>query len=351
MSDITTSPCQAPVAAPDPAPKTAAGAATPASPASADVQRVKAVAAQFESILISQMLTQMRKSVFDDGDDKKSGTEPLADQMYSELGLALSRAGGFGLADSLTGSLLQRAGLSAAGTAGAEGALGSLGLLQNGTTGLPLTLPNGIQMPAALQGIPLPTGLSSGIPLGRSYGQPSQLSMMPSLSLPMPTATGVDPSALMSQAVATAVAAAGAAAPAPDASGSPAVSGPVSSPYGWRKDPIDGQTKFHSGTDLPMPIGSDVHAASDGRVTFVGERSGYGLTVEVTHANGLMTRYAHLSSSAVQPGDVVSAGQVIAASGNSGRSTGPHLHFEVMENGQSIDPQGAGAAKLAELRR
>jgi murein DD-endopeptidase MepM/ murein hydrolase activator NlpD len=129
------------------------------------------------------------------------------------------------------------------------------------------------------------------------------------------------------------------------------ISGPVSSPYGWRKDPIDGQAKFHSGTDVPMPVGSDVHAASDGRVTFVGERTGYGLTVEITHANGLVTRYAHLSASDVQPGDIVSAGQVIAASGNSGRSTGPHLHFEVMDNGQPIDPQGAGAVKLAELRR
>ena len=117
--------------------------------------------------------------------------------------------------------------------------------------------------------------------------------------------------------------------------------GRVSSSYGWRKDPIDGQTKFHKGVDLAMPVGHDVPAARKGEVAFAGEVNGYGLTVVVRHDDQTATRYAHLSQILVNPGDTVSAGQTIALSGSSGKSTGPHLHFEVIEAGQSVDPSGA----------
>lgn len=120
----------------------------------------------------------------------------------------------------------------------------------------------------------------------------------------------------------------------------------ISSAYGVRKDPINGDVKMHKGTDIPMPIGSDVRTAGSGKVVSVGEVSGYGLQVVVDHGDGVTTRYAHLSASAVKPGDTVSRGQVIAASGNSGRSTGPHLHFEVQAQGRTIDPQSAQASAL-----
>ncbi len=118
--------------------------------------------------------------------------------------------------------------------------------------------------------------------------------------------------------------------------------GRVTSAYGWRNDPFNGQVKFHSGTDVHMAYGQDVQSAAAGRVMFVGEQSGYGLTVMVDHGNGIQSRYGHLSSASVQPGDAVGSGQRIARSGNSGRSTGPHLHFEVLENGRAVDPETVG---------
>jgi murein DD-endopeptidase MepM/ murein hydrolase activator NlpD len=113
-----------------------------------------------------------------------------------------------------------------------------------------------------------------------------------------------------------------------------------------RKDPINGDMKMHKGTDIPMTYGADVRTAGAGRVVSVGEVQGYGLQVEIDHGDGVTTRYAHLSGASVRPGDTVARGQVIAAAGNSGRSTGSHLHFEVLAQGRAIDPQGGQAAAL-----
>jgi murein DD-endopeptidase MepM/ murein hydrolase activator NlpD len=87
-----------------------------------------------------------------------------------------------------------------------------------------------------------------------------------------------------------------------------------------------------------MPEGEPVTAAAAGQVAFAGEMNGYGLTVTIDHGNGLSTRYAHLSELDVQAGEAVGNGQVIAKSGSTGRSTGPHLHFEVLESGQAVEP-------------
>lgn len=113
----------------------------------------------------------------------------------------------------------------------------------------------------------------------------------------------------------------------------------VSSSFGWRADPLQGHRKFHNGTDLKLAYGEEVRAAAGGVVTFAGEQPGYGLVVKVDHGDGLETRYAHLSSAAVRQGMSIDAGTPIARSGNSGRSTGPHLHFEVRKDGQPIDPE------------
>ena len=82
-----------------------------------------------------------------------------------------------------------------------------------------------------------------------------------------------------------------------------------------------------------------IHAAAAGAVSYVGQRSGYGNVVEITHAGGMMTRYAHMSRFAARPGQQVAAGDRIGAIGSTGRSTGPHLHFEVRINGQAVDPR------------
>lgn len=112
----------------------------------------------------------------------------------------------------------------------------------------------------------------------------------------------------------------------------------VSSTYGNRRDPFSGGRAFHAGIDYPKPAGTLVLSAGYGKVTFAGERSGYGKLVEITHGNGLVTRYGHLSAYLVKKGQVVSTGMPIAKVGSTGRSTGPHLHFEVRRDDVAVDP-------------
>ncbi|MEE4452271.1 M23 family metallopeptidase [Novosphingobium resinovorum] len=120
---------------------------------------------------------------------------------------------------------------------------------------------------------------------------------------------------------------------------SPAHVAYVSSSYGYRSDPFTGGAAFHAGLDFPGPMGSPIYAAAKGRVTFVGQKSGYGNCIEVTHGNGLMTRYGHLSGFRTRVGQDVDAGALIGAMGSTGRSTGPHLHFEVRVNDRPVNPR------------
>lgn len=114
------------------------------------------------------------------------------------------------------------------------------------------------------------------------------------------------------------------------------VRGTISSDYGYRF--IFGETNFHRGIDIPAPLGTAINAAADGTVLFAGERGTYGNLVIVSHANGFVTYYAHCSKFLVQAGDQVTQGQPIAAVGSTGRSTGPHCHFEVRYQNTPIDP-------------
>jgi murein DD-endopeptidase MepM/ murein hydrolase activator NlpD len=112
----------------------------------------------------------------------------------------------------------------------------------------------------------------------------------------------------------------------------------MSSTFGNRTDPFTGRLAFHSGMDFGAPTGTTVLSAGAGEVSFVGQKSGYGNVVEVTHANGLLTRYGHLSAFLVKEGQPVNTGTPIAKVGTTGRSTGPHLHFEVRKADQPINP-------------
>jgi murein DD-endopeptidase MepM/ murein hydrolase activator NlpD len=116
--------------------------------------------------------------------------------------------------------------------------------------------------------------------------------------------------------------------------------GKITSRYGLRYDPIDGRLKHHNGVDIAMPEGSPIRSVAAGRVVFSGFSSGYGKTVIVEHENGLTSLYAHNSINLVKVGDVVDERKVIALSGSTGRSTGPHLHFELRKNGVPVDPAG-----------
>ena len=113
----------------------------------------------------------------------------------------------------------------------------------------------------------------------------------------------------------------------------------VSSGFGYRADPFNGGAAFHAGLDFKGPIGAPIYAAAQGTVSFVGVKAGYGNCVEIDHGNGLMTRYAHMSRFATRVGQPVAAGAVIGAIGNTGRSTGPHLHFEVRMHDRPLNPR------------
>jgi murein DD-endopeptidase MepM/ murein hydrolase activator NlpD len=232
----------------------------------ADRQEIKRLAQQFEAMLMTQMLREMRKSMVDGEEDKENGfgAEAMTDTADVELGAALSRSGGIGLTDNL------------------------LKAFERQITGVqdqnpPAKTPEAVVRPSA--------DLTPGTgPL------------------------------MLSEVTASA---------------------PVSSKFGWRQDPLTGQATFHRGVDIAVAYGHDVKAAADGVVSFAGVQNGYGNTVVIDHEGGRQTRYAHLSQELVRAGDVVSEGQVLGKSGNSGRTTGPHLHFEMLVNGRPVDPVAA----------
>lgn len=236
-------------------------------------QEIRRLAEQFEAMLLTQMLREMRRSMLDEDENEKNGlgAGPLTDIGNSEFGNAVSRNGGLGLTDALLGAF-ERA---AAGRDGQTTQAGSAG--QAGQVGV----------------------------AGHDGGE-----WLPSVSLPT--------------ALPTVLPAAGGA--------------PISSRFGWRQDPLTGESSFHKGIDIAVAYGHEVTAAAGGTVAFAGVQGGYGQTVIVDHADGRQTRYAHLSEQFVKAGDRVAEGQVLAKSGNSGRSTGPHLHFEMRVAGRPVDP-------------
>jgi murein DD-endopeptidase MepM/ murein hydrolase activator NlpD len=111
-----------------------------------------------------------------------------------------------------------------------------------------------------------------------------------------------------------------------------------SSGFGVRPDPFTGRSAFHAGLDFPAPIMTPIYATAPGVVSFTGQRAGYGLTVEIDHGGGFKTRFGHLAALSVKIGQKVGAHQNIGSMGSSGRSTGPHLHYEVWKDGRPQDP-------------
>jgi murein DD-endopeptidase MepM/ murein hydrolase activator NlpD len=129
------------------------------------------------------------------------------------------------------------------------------------------------------------------------------------------------------------------------------VKGVVTSNYGWRHDPIDGGIRHHNGVDIAVPIGTRVKAIAAGTVKESGSHGGYGNLVSIDHGNGMVSLYGHNSQLEVRAGDQVQAGQTVALSGSTGRSTGPHLHFELWRNGVNVTEaylnNGAGVPEVA----
>lgn len=120
--------------------------------------------------------------------------------------------------------------------------------------------------------------------------------------------------------------------------GSPVTDGWMSSSYGTRKDPFTGEEAWHAGVDFAGREGSTIHAVGAGVVTYAGKRWGYGQLVEITHGDGYVTRYGHNSKILVDEGQMVRRGDTVSKMGSSGRSTGPHVHLEVIKDGETVNP-------------
>jgi murein DD-endopeptidase MepM/ murein hydrolase activator NlpD len=120
--------------------------------------------------------------------------------------------------------------------------------------------------------------------------------------------------------------------------GRPVAKGFISSYFGERADPFDGREAFHKGVDFAGNLGENVVAVAAGVVTWAGERSGFGKLVEINHGDGYVTRYGHNQRTLVSVGQTVKRGEAVALMGSTGRSTGPHVHFEVLRNGRQVDP-------------
>ncbi len=117
------------------------------------------------------------------------------------------------------------------------------------------------------------------------------------------------------------------------------VQGWISSEFGYRKSPFTGRREFHSGLDISAPIGTPIYAPAGGTVSFSGRDGAYGVTLVINHGRGIKTRYAHLQKYVVEKKQRVSRGQHIGYVGNTGRSTGPHLHYEVLVNNMPVNPK------------
>jgi murein DD-endopeptidase MepM/ murein hydrolase activator NlpD len=128
------------------------------------------------------------------------------------------------------------------------------------------------------------------------------------------------------------------------------IDGPVGSAFGFRTDPFTGRAALHTGLDFPADVGTVIHAAAGGVVVSTDKHADYGNMVEVDHGNGLSTRYAHTSVVLVKAGDLVKRGQPLAEVGTTGRSTGPHLHFEVLVDGVPQNPARFLAGRVADPR-
>jgi len=130
----------------------------------------------------------------------------------------------------------------------------------------------------------------------------------------------------------------------------PVENGIVTSGVGWRVDPFgSAKLSFHRGIDIAVPVGTPVRATRKGRIVSAGARRGYGETVIVEHANGDRTLYGHNSTVRVRKGDLVESGTVVAFSGNTGRSTGPHIHFEQIPSGRPVEEMATVEAKKPEV--
>ena len=266
----------------------------------------EAVAKEFEAILLAQVIGAMRKTVPEAGLLEASASRKMLDGAFDqEVARSLAKKGGLGIAEQLVGQIERQ-------QAARDAAAG-------------VTRPSAASVSPTKATTASAATASAGAATGRAV-----ISIAPATRAP---STGAVASAASTLPVA----------------------GEITSPFGMRNDPFTGEERFHAGVDVAAPRGAAIRAVADGEVVFSGwRRGGAGRVVEVRHADGLVTSYAHAERTLVRAGQHVVAGDVVATVGSSGRASGPHLHFAAQRDGQAIDPSallGHGAAVLGVASR
>lgn len=308
-------------------------------------EALRKVAVQFEAVLLMQLTSALNKTSYSDGEDGDEnlfggdGGTGLAKQMFSEqLATTMAQSGGVGIADTILRQI------AAPPTKSASGNLKPLSTA--------ISAVREIRQQGPAEGIPLINSSAQSIPLTKaaSVGDQNEVQIISRDSDDDRKSVTVDGNAAnsalpMTESNETMILVpvvsdgnVGDALPNPSLPYQLPVSGRLSSRFGNRIHPIDHKAKFHAGLDLAVPRGTSVEAAAGGEVSFAGWSGGYGNLLIIKHPDGRETRYGHLDKLLVAAGDQVAGGQEVALSGSTGKSTGPHLHFEIRENGQVVDP-------------
>jgi murein DD-endopeptidase MepM/ murein hydrolase activator NlpD len=322
----------------------------------ASPEALRKAAMQFEAVLLTQLTSAMNGPANEDEDSLFGGDggAGLAKQMFSEqIATSMAQSGGVGLSDII---LRQFGGQQPSPTGGTIRGLADAMKAIKGPGPRTSAIDAFQKQIDAVGSIPA----SAAVPAGLTGGDPADVQIISTFEDQL-RAEGIDSSlsnlVLDGKVVNTTRARIVPNAPVTQVltgnDSSPSnpmampfekvgyhlpVAGRISSGFGNRFHPIDHKVKFHAGMDIAVPVGTTVGAAAKGVVKFAGRDGGYGNLVVIRHPDGKETKYGHLSKILVAAGEPVSSGQPIALSGSTGKSTGPHVHFEVRENGKAINP-------------
>lgn len=311
--------------------------------------KLREASQDFEAIFLHQMLKQMRATIPKEGLLHSRDEEFWQSHFDAEMSVLLARKGGIGLGDMIFEQLREHQ-VKASQTSSPSGPMPTMTLLAPSN---PSTATQNFSMDDHTDDFPGQVIFPENghTPPQNSHGQVGAEGVSP---VRMPGTFGVME---VVRSLARAIEERGGVVPEHPGSiqGADAVRDMTSSAYlppmrwplqaqvtsgfGWRNDPFTREQAWHAGVDLVASVGTPVQAAWDGRVVFVGERGGYGKMVVLEHVGGWRTYYAHNNENKVKAGDQVQAGQTIATVGSSGRSTGPHLHFEIRQGNLAWNPK------------
>lgn len=296
--------------------------------------KLKEACEGFESVFIHQLLKEMRKTVPKDGLLHSSREDQYVAMFDEELAKTMAKNGGIGLADYMRGQIK-----------GAEAAKKGDPVASPRAAGSFLTalssLPRQKRDAASRNLVAAERPFAAGIPMNKGALSPSSGLAGPVAGLDgSPSQHLGQPGARYFQGADRALAAG-----LPGTVAAP-VQGEITSEFGWRRDPFSRQRAWHSGVDIAAPEGSPVSACWDGQVVFSGRQAGYGNLVIVEHAGGWKSYYGHNSANMAAVGQRVLAGQQIASVGQTGRATGPHVHFELRRDDAAVDPLNPGGATV-----